>query len=128
MQNHFIFLIENVVINVFGSGPAIMDFKVEEPWNNEKYCRPPWLAERKNFWILDALEWPKQKHFDPNKNPLTVSALKLFLSFTSLLYFCYAKKWGGRDMYVANPVDANKGHLTKWCYSQIFKFLITSVL
>ena len=78
MQNHFIFLIENVVINVFGSGPAIMDFKVEEPWNNEKYCRPPWLAERKNFWILDALEWPKQKHFDPNKNPLIVSALKLF--------------------------------------------------
>ena len=32
-----------------------MDFKVEGLWNTEKYCRPPWLADKKNFWILDAL-------------------------------------------------------------------------
>ena len=37
-----------------------MDFKVEEPWNTEKYCRLPWLSDKKNFWILDALEWLKQ--------------------------------------------------------------------
>ena len=37
-----------------------MDFKVEVPWNTEKYCRPPWLGDKKNFWILDALEWLKQ--------------------------------------------------------------------
>ena len=22
-----------------------MDFKVEGPWNTEKYCRPPWLDD-----------------------------------------------------------------------------------
>ena len=27
---------------------------------SEKYCRPPWLAEKKHFRILDALEWLKQ--------------------------------------------------------------------
>ena len=26
-----------------------MDFKVEGPWNTEKYCRAPWLADKKNF-------------------------------------------------------------------------------
>ena len=30
------------------------------PWNTEKYCRPPWLADKRNFRILDALEWLKQ--------------------------------------------------------------------
>ena len=30
------------------------------PWNTEKYCRLPWLAGKKNFRILDALEWLKQ--------------------------------------------------------------------
>ena len=29
-------------------------------YNTEKYCRPPWLADKKNFRILDALEWLKQ--------------------------------------------------------------------
>ena len=24
-----------------------MDLKVEGPWNTEKYCRPPWLADKK---------------------------------------------------------------------------------
>ena len=37
-----------------------MDFKVQGPWNTEKYCQPPWLADKKNFRILDALEWLKQ--------------------------------------------------------------------
>ena len=37
-----------------------MDFKVGEPWNTEKYCQPPWLADKKKFRILDALEWLKQ--------------------------------------------------------------------
>ena len=37
-----------------------MDFKVGWPWNTEKYCRPPWLADKKNVRILDALEWLKQ--------------------------------------------------------------------
>ena len=26
-----------------------MDFKVEGPRNTGKYCRPPWLADKKNF-------------------------------------------------------------------------------
>ena len=29
-------------------------------WNTEKYCQPPCLADKKNFQILDALEWLKQ--------------------------------------------------------------------
>ena len=38
-----------------------IDFKVEGgPWNTEKYCRPPWLADKKNFRIPEALEWLKQ--------------------------------------------------------------------
>ena len=37
-----------------------MNFKVEGPWNTEKYCRSPWLAGKKSFWILDALECLKQ--------------------------------------------------------------------
>ena len=38
-----------------------MDFKVGGgAWNTEKYYRPPWLDDKKNFRILDALEWLKQ--------------------------------------------------------------------
>ena len=36
-----------------------MDFNVEGLWNTEKYCQPPWLVDKKNFYILDALEWLK---------------------------------------------------------------------
>ena len=32
-----------------------MDLKVEG--EREKYCRPPSLAEKNSFWILDAPEW-----------------------------------------------------------------------
>ena len=35
-----------------------MDFT--EKWNTEKCCRPPWLADKKNFWIANALKWLKQ--------------------------------------------------------------------
>ena len=31
-----------------------MDFEVEGSWNTEKECRPPWLADKKKFWILGA--------------------------------------------------------------------------
>ena len=41
-----------------------MDFTVEGSWNTEKYCRPPWLTDKKNFGILDALEWFKHYNFD----------------------------------------------------------------
>ena len=62
----------------------------------EKYCQPPWLADKKNFRILDALEWLTQKYFDLGDNLLIVSALKPFLfAFVSLFSFCFAKKWGG---------------------------------
>ena len=37
-----------------------IDFKMEGPWDTEKYCQPPWLADKKNIWNLDALEWLKQ--------------------------------------------------------------------
>ena len=39
-----------------------MDFKGGDggAWNTEKYCRAPWLVDKKNFRILDALEWLKQ--------------------------------------------------------------------
>ena len=37
-----------------------MDFKVKGQWNTEKYYRSVWLADMKNVWILDALEWLKQ--------------------------------------------------------------------
>ena len=42
-----------------------MNFKVGEEggrgaWNTEKYRQPPWLADKKNFRILDALEWLKK--------------------------------------------------------------------
>ena len=30
-------------------GMREIDFKVEEAWNTEKYCRPPWLVDKKNF-------------------------------------------------------------------------------
>ena len=26
-----------------------LDFKVEEPWNTEKCCQPPWLADKENI-------------------------------------------------------------------------------
>ena len=70
-----------------------MDFKVEGPWNTEKYCRPPCLADKKHFWNLDTLEWLKQFHFDLGDSLLIIFALKLFLfSLCFPLFFCYAKK------------------------------------
>ena len=63
-----------------------MEFKAEGPWNTDKYCRPPWLADQKDFRILEALEWLKQQHFDLGDSILIVSALKalLFSLFSQL--------------------------------------------
>ena len=73
-----------------------IDFKVEGPWNTEKYCRLPWLANKKKFWIADALEWLKQ--FWPWWQPFnsysfeTLSFLPLFLFF---LFVMQKRGWGG---------------------------------
>ena len=70
----------------------------------EKYCQPPWLADKKNFRILDALEWLTQKYFDLGDNLLIVPALKPFLfAFVSLFSFCYAKKWGEGEGIASVP-------------------------
>ena len=49
---------ENTFDNDFRA--ADMDFKVGGPWSTGKYCRLPWLADKKHFRILEALEWLKQ--------------------------------------------------------------------
>ena len=57
-------------------GPAKWISKWGCQWKTEKHCRPPWLADKKNFRILDALEWLKQQYFDLGDSLLIVSALK----------------------------------------------------
>ena len=47
-----------------------MDFILERRWNTKKYCGSLWLAAKKGFSILDALEW-----------------LKLFLFFLCFSFF-----------------------------------------
>ena len=48
---------QNFINILVYTGPAKWILK----WrNSEKYCRPTWLANKKNFWILDALQWLKQ--------------------------------------------------------------------
>ena len=73
-----------------------MDFKVREgeggAWNTEKYCRPPWLVDKKNFRILDALEWLKQEYFDFGDSLLMVSALKPFLFYLCHPFFFLLRK------------------------------------
>ena len=66
-----------------------IDFKVRGSWNTEKYCWPPWLADKKNFRILDAVEWLKQWYFDLGDSLLIVSALKPFLLFCLCLPFSF---------------------------------------
>ena len=63
-------------------------------WNTEKYCWPPWLAEKKNSWILDPLEWLKQ-YFDLGDSLLIVSALKPFLFCFCLTFFRFATQKSG---------------------------------
>ena len=75
-----------------------MDFKKGGPWNTEKYCRLPWLADKKNFQILDALEWSKQSDFDLGDSLLIVSALKPFLFFLCLPFFLFAMQKSGGAM------------------------------
>ena len=81
-----------------------MDFKVEGPWNTEKYCRPSWLAGKR---ILDTLERLKQYHFNFGGNLLTVSALKLYLFFLWFHFlFLQRKKGGGRHgPHAPSPVS-----------------------
>ena len=95
-----------------------MDFKVEGPWNTDKYCRSPWFADQKNFWILDALEWLKQKHFDFGDSLLIVSALKVFLfSFCFPFFFLLRKKW--RAMAPSGPPVSPVLHLCHFCFTFI---------
>ena len=78
-----------------------MNFKVGGAWNTKKYCRPPWLTEKKIFRILETLKLLKQEQFDPGDSLLTVSALKLFLFSICIpsFFLLYTKKWewGGQD-------------------------------
>ena len=88
-----------------------MDFKVGRrgAWNTEKYCRPPWLADKKNFRILDALEWLKQKYFDFGDGLLIVSALKpsVFLPWSN--FFLFATQKSGVAMAPRSPGVAGPG-------------------
>ena len=43
-----------------GGGDGAGNTENTKYWNTEKYCRPPWLADKKRFRILDALERLKQ--------------------------------------------------------------------
>ena len=81
-----------------------MDFKKGGPWNTEKYCRLPWLADKKNFQILDALEWSKQSDFDLGDSLLIVSALKPFLFFLCIPFFFLLCKKVGRP-WPPGPLD-----------------------
>ena len=49
------------------------------------------MEHKKNCWVVDALEWLKQKHFDLGDSRLIVSALKLFFSFVSLFFLLHKK-------------------------------------
>ena len=55
----------------------------------------PLLADQKNFWIPDALEWLKHLHFDLGGNLLIVSALKVLLSSLCFPFFFLRRKKGG---------------------------------
>ena len=70
-----------------------MDFKVEGPWNTEKSCRPPWLTDKKIFWILDTLEWLKEY----------LLRKWFFFPLVSLFYLCYAKRLEGGGMAPLAP-------------------------
>ena len=72
-------------------------------WNTEKYSWPPWLANKKNFRILDTLEWLKQKYFDLGDSHLIVSALKPFLFCLYLPFFFLLRQ---KVPPVAGPVNA----------------------
>ena len=73
-----------------------MDFKVEGPWNTGKYCRPPRLADNKNFWILNALEWLKQ--------PFNSFCFEILSFFPSFPYFLFAmQKNGGGGPWPPTP-------------------------
>ena len=41
--------VDDVVNNRTNHRAGEMDFKVAGTWNTEKYCRPPWLADKEMF-------------------------------------------------------------------------------
>ena len=65
-----------------------MDFKVEVTFNTKKYFWSPCFAAKKNFWILDALQWLKQPF-----NSFYFETLSFFPLFLFLL-FAMQKSWG----------------------------------
>ena len=77
-----------------------MDFKVGRPWNTEKYCWPPWLTDKKNFWILGTAEWLKQEHFDHGDCFLKFLLWNLFFFFNLFSFSPFATQksgeWEGR--------------------------------
>ena len=68
-----------------------MDFKVEGTCNTKTYCQSPWFATKKNFWILDALQWLKQP-----SNSFYFETLSFFLCFS--FFFLLCKKVGGHAL------------------------------
>ena len=84
--------VDDVVNNRTNHRAGEMDFKVGGTWNTEKYCRPPWLADKKNFRILDALQRLKQQYFDLGDSLLIDSVLKPFLFSLCLPFFFLLRK------------------------------------
>ena len=52
------FKAKNNICKYYRAGEIVV--KVGESWNTERYFQSLWLADKKNFRILDALEWLKQ--------------------------------------------------------------------
>ena len=61
-----------------------MVFKKQGPWNTEKYCRPPWLAGKKIFWIIRCSRIAKTVTFWPWWQPL--NSFSFLFSFAFLFF------------------------------------------
>ena len=78
------------------------------------------MVGKKNFRILDALEWLKQSYFDLGDRLLVVSALKPFLFSRCLpFFFCYSKKWGSM-VPPSPPVSSALFHMKTRVYFKYF--------
>ena len=79
-----------------------MDFKVEGPWDTDKYCRPPWLADQKNFLNSRRSRMPKTVTFWPWWQPFNSFFFESLSFFPLFLFFLFAtQKSGG----IAGPAD-----------------------
>ena len=98
-----------------------MDFKMEGSWNTENYCWLPWLAEKTNFWILDALMakivtfWPWWKPF----NGFWFETLSFFPLFPFFLFatqkgVCVCVEGGGVGGCVGGGREKHDPPAT-WC-------------